>query len=358
MDQLRVVGVAPSATVTVASALSPGSLLFPFSDSCFALLSSASSSHSLALPDRGPSCSSFRSAPPPSSFPPPSSSSSCSFLPFFLGSCFLSSSSPFGFFPSPLPGFPPLVSSSSSAPLSSSSFPLFTSSSSFGSFSLPSLASASSGVSTSAPLVSSFSSASSTSSFLDFAAYQASVLGLSIEYQSLACCISGLGVRIFFSPASAPHQPVYLSWFERVHSALSEADTRLASLLASGRSESTLLPPRSAQYTVKGSMRWVPRCLSTRPCWQCSNALFVLPSISVSLSVRLRFGGVCLAPFRNPSPMRCGSSRVTGVCQAPRVCSLSKCLAHQLPLLPPIRPLSVSSVESSTCLTSQRTFGG
>ena len=44
----------------------------------------------------------------------------------------------------------------------------------------------------------------------------------------------------FFSPASAPPQPVYLSWFERVRSALSEADTRLASLLASGRSESTL----------------------------------------------------------------------------------------------------------------------
>ena len=56
----------------------------------------------------------------------------------------------------------------------------------------------------------------------------------------------------FFSSASAPHQPVYLSWFERVRSALSEADSRLASLLASGRSESSLLPPRSTQYAVKG----------------------------------------------------------------------------------------------------------
>ena len=56
----------------------------------------------------------------------------------------------------------------------------------------------------------------------------------------------------FFSPALSPHQPIYLSWFERVRSALSEADARVASLLASGRSESSLLPPRSAQYAVKG----------------------------------------------------------------------------------------------------------
>ena len=49
--------------VTVASALSPGSLLFPFSDSGFASLSSASSSPLLSLPDPGPSSSSFRSSP-------------------------------------------------------------------------------------------------------------------------------------------------------------------------------------------------------------------------------------------------------------------------------------------------------
>ena len=70
MDQLCVVGVAPSATVTVASALSPGSLLFPFSDPGFASLPSASSSRSLSLPDPGPTSSSLLSAPPLSSFPP------------------------------------------------------------------------------------------------------------------------------------------------------------------------------------------------------------------------------------------------------------------------------------------------
>ena len=56
----------------------------------------------------------------------------------------------------------------------------------------------------------------------------------------------------FFSPSATPHQPVFLSWFERVHTALSDADLRLASLLASGRAESGLLPPRSSQYMVRG----------------------------------------------------------------------------------------------------------
>ena len=49
-DHLRVVDVAPSAVVSVASALSPGSLLFPFSDSGFASLSAASSSRPLVVP--------------------------------------------------------------------------------------------------------------------------------------------------------------------------------------------------------------------------------------------------------------------------------------------------------------------
>ena len=55
-----------------------------------------------------------------------------------------------------------------------------------------------------------------------------------------------------FAPPPSPHQPVYHAWFERVRPALSEADSRLASLLASGRPESSLLPPRNAQYSVGG----------------------------------------------------------------------------------------------------------
>ena len=45
---------------------------------------------------------------------------------------------------------------------------------------------------------------------------------------------------------------MYRAWFERVRSALSEANSRVALLLESGRPEASLLPPRSAQYSVGG----------------------------------------------------------------------------------------------------------
>ena len=56
----------------------------------------------------------------------------------------------------------------------------------------------------------------------------------------------------FFAAPSSPHQPVFLTWFERIRSTLSEADTRVVNLLASGRPESSLLPPRQTQYSVGG----------------------------------------------------------------------------------------------------------
>ena len=184
-DQLRVAGVAPCAHVNVASALSPGSLLFPFSDSGFSSLSSVSLPSSLSVSVTCSSsfsslpASSFGLSQPLSSYPSPLPPTP-SFPPFLAGV----SSVP--------PGFPPLVSSSTAAPLSSSLPP---------SPPLPSLSTSSTpGVSSAfPPISSSFSSASSSSSFLDFAAYQAQVLGLSGEYQALArwYSVSG-GVLIFF----------------------------------------------------------------------------------------------------------------------------------------------------------------
>ena len=56
----------------------------------------------------------------------------------------------------------------------------------------------------------------------------------------------------FFATPSSSHQPVFLTWFERVRSTLAEADSRIVSLLASGRPESSLLLPRHAQYSVGG----------------------------------------------------------------------------------------------------------
>ena len=124
-DQLRVAGVAPCANVHVASALPPGSLLFPFSDSGFSSLSSVSlpsSSHSVSVPCSSSSSSlpvsSFGPSQPLSSFPSPFPPTP-SFPPSLAG---VSSVPPR---PSssllPPPGFPPLVSSSPATPLSSSS---------------------------------------------------------------------------------------------------------------------------------------------------------------------------------------------------------------------------------------------
>ena len=193
MDQLRVVDLAPSAVVTVASALSPGSLLFPFSDSGFASLSAASSSRSLSLP---PPISSSSSSVADSSplFP--------SLLLFFLLFLLLLLFPLFLliFLRILLPPFapislrrllslllvsPPLPPSTSAPLFSSSLLPGPSASSSYPS--LPSFSSTPSGVPVASLVVSSSSSSPSfSSSSLDFSAYQALMLGLSHDYQSVA----------------------------------------------------------------------------------------------------------------------------------------------------------------------------
>ena len=185
-DHLRVINVAPSAVVSVASALSPGSLLFPFSDSGFASLSAASFSRPLSLPPPPLSSSSsftsssmasasfLSSLPPPSSPLPPTPTFPSPLAPpsFSSGSSF-SASAPL---PPPL-GFPPLTPSVSS-PLPSSSLLSASSTPSFASSLPPACASFSAGQAGSLVV--------SSSSSLDFALYQASVLGLSQDYQYLA----------------------------------------------------------------------------------------------------------------------------------------------------------------------------
>ena len=56
----------------------------------------------------------------------------------------------------------------------------------------------------------------------------------------------------FFVASPSSHLPVFLDWFARVRTSLSEADARLASLLASSRPDSSLLPQRMSQYAVHG----------------------------------------------------------------------------------------------------------
>ena len=198
-DQLRVVNVAPS---TVASALSPGSLLFPFSDSGFASLSASSSFRPFSLPpppllpsSASLSSSSFSSLasssfssslsippfplPPSPAFPSPLAPPSAS----FPASSSLSASAAVR----PPPGFAP-PTPSVSPPLPSSSFPSASADPLYSSSLPPVCVSFSAGQA--APVLSSSSSSSFSSSPLDLA----SMLGLSQDYQSLACWYFLLGV--------------------------------------------------------------------------------------------------------------------------------------------------------------------
>ena len=89
----------------------------------------------------------------------------------------------------------------------------------------------------------------------------------------------------FFSSSSTPHQPVFLSWFERVRTALSDANSRLAALLASGRAEQSLLPPRSTQYAVSGDHA-VGSAVSVNPSLLSMFKRPLRPSLQLGLTVR------------------------------------------------------------------------
>ena len=56
----------------------------------------------------------------------------------------------------------------------------------------------------------------------------------------------------FFSSFVPPPPLIFLNWFERVRSALADADSRLASFVASGRGDYLFLPSRSSTYAVHG----------------------------------------------------------------------------------------------------------
>ena len=56
----------------------------------------------------------------------------------------------------------------------------------------------------------------------------------------------------FFAPAAPATPSLQLNWFDRVRTSLVEADSRVASILSSGRPERLVLPQRLASYAVKG----------------------------------------------------------------------------------------------------------
>ena len=56
----------------------------------------------------------------------------------------------------------------------------------------------------------------------------------------------------FFGSSAPSSAPVFLNWFERVRTALTDADSRMASFLATGRGDFSFLHPRNASYAVRG----------------------------------------------------------------------------------------------------------
>ena len=67
------------------------------------------------------------------------------------------------------------------------------------------------------------------------------------EYRRMIDYICGL-----FPPAAPATPSLQLNWFDRVLTSLLEADSRVASILSSGRPERLVLPQRLASYAVKG----------------------------------------------------------------------------------------------------------
>ena len=146
----------------------------------------------------------------------------------------------------------------------------------------------------------------------------------------------------FFVASPFIHLPVFLDWFACVHTSLSEADARLASLLASGHPDSSLLPQRMSQYAVHGD-------------FAASAAVPVNPSLlamfehslrpSLQLGISLREAALMESSSRFHSEARSHSLwllsallafvRLQGFSPADAslfntlVTSLSKCLAHQ-----------------------------
>ena len=146
----------------------------------------------------------------------------------------------------------------------------------------------------------------------------------------------------FFAAPSSPHQPVFLTRFEIVRSTLSEAYSRIASLLTSGRPESSLLPPRNAQYSVGGEAS-LGSAASFNPSLLAMFKRSLRPSLHLGLTVReaalLEASSRALSESLSHAMWLLsgllGFVRLQGFSPSDTplfntlVTSLSKCLAHQ-----------------------------
>ena len=150
----------------------------------------------------------------------------------------------------------------------------------------------------------------------------------------------------FFATPSSPHQPVFLTWFERVRSILSDADARIVSLLASGRPESSLLPPRLSQYSV-GCSSSLGSAAPVNPSLLAMFDRHLRPSLHLGLTLReaslLESSSRALSEAQSHAMWLLsgllGFVRLQGFSPLDSplfntlVSSLSKCLAHQASVL-------------------------
>ena len=172
----------------------------------------------------------------------------------------------------------------------------------------------------------------------------------------------------FFAVPSSPHHPVFLTWFERVRSTLSEADARIVSLLASGRPESSLLPPRQTRYSV-GSSASLGSAAPVNPSLLAMFECPLRPSLHLGLTLReaaLLESSSCALSESQSHAMWLLSGLLGFVClqgfapsDAPLfntlVSSLSKCLAHQASVSAAHTAFMGIKRRQFTCRTSRRT---
>ena len=137
----------------------------------------------------------------------------------------------------------------------------------------------------------------------------------------------------FFSSSAPSSSLIYLKWFERVWSALSEADTRLVNFVTSGHGDFLLLSSRSPFDAFHWTLLWRVQLWLTLRLFLLSGALN--PRIMwVFLSTRLRRSRLLCAPSLRLSALL-GFVRLQNFTSEDSalfntiVTSLSKSLAHQ-----------------------------
>ena len=166
-------------------------------------------------------------------------------------------------------------------------------------------------------------------------------------------CMMGFIVDLFHLAASLLllvfssktfSSPIFLNWFEGVWSALSEADSHLASFVASGRGDFLFLPSRSSSYAVHGDFA-LGGAAPINPSLLSLFERRLKPSHHVGLSIRE--AAALEASLRSQSEALLHSMWVisaSGLCSSPEfhsgrfslfhtlVTSLHKSLAHQASL--------------------------